>query len=407
MFIGLVRKLPAATIASLSGIRKVNPNAGQRQRRYDMDWLRVTAMLAVFLFHNGRFFDLLGWHLKNAEQSMIVSFFIILLALWTMPLFFLLSGVGSWYALASRSGGRYILDRVKRLLIPLYTVGIFVLLPPQLYWESVTQRGWTAPFWTSYPLYFTRTLDLSPSPFFGSFWPGHLWFLKYLFLLSVFTLPLLIYLKSESGQHLIERLARWSDRRAGIFQFLIPLALFRICLRHLFGGEHTWADLLEYMVFFIMGYLLPADKRFTEGFKRHGWTCLALGITGFGGLVFMALGSGYNPLSGESFSVMYVLFQIVWSIASLSWVVFVLSLGVKYLNFNNKILAYANEAVLPFYILHQTIILLMGWYVIPTEMSIPLKYLIISTSSFALIMALYELLIKRIRAARFLFGMRL
>jgi len=364
-------------------------------------------MLAVFLFHNARFFDLLGWHLKNAEQSIIVSLFIILLSLWTMPLFFLLSGVGSWYALASRTGGQYVLDRVKRLLIPLYTVGAFILLPPQLYWESVTQRGWTAPFWTSYPLYFTQTLNLSPSPFFGSFWPGHLWFLKYLFLLSVFTLPLLVYLKSEPGQHLIERLAGSSDRRAGIFQFLVPLALVRICLRHLFGGEHTWADLLEYMVFFIIGYLIPADRRFTEGFKRHGWVCLALGIAGFGGIVFMALELGYNPLFGESFSAMYVLFHIVWSIASWSWVVFVFSVGVKYLNFNNKVLAYANEAVLPFYILHQTIILLMGWYVIPTNMSIPLKYLIISTSSFILIMALYELLIKRISAVRFLFGMRL
>jgi len=385
----------------------MNPNGGQTQRRYDIDWLRVTAMLAVFFFHNARFFDLLGWHLKNAEQSIIVSFFIVLLALWTMPLFFLLSGVGSWYALESRTSGQYVLDRVKRLLIPLYTVGAFVLLPPQLYWESVTQRAWTAPFWASYPLYFTRTLNLSPSPLFGSFWPGHLWFLKYLFLLSVFTLPLLLYLKSEPGQHLIERLAGWCDRRAGIFPSLIPLALVRICLRHLFGGEHTWADLFEYMVFFIIGYLMPADKRFTEGFKRHGWVCLAVGIAGFGGIVFMALELGYNPLFGESFSGIYVLFQIVWSIASWSLVVFVFSLGAKYLNFNNKALAYANEAVLPFYILHQTIILLMGWYVIPTSISIPLKYLIISTSSFVLIMALYELLIKRINAARFVFGMRL
>lgn len=386
---------------------KANPNAGQNQRRYDIDWLRVTAMLAVFFFHNARFFDLLGWHLKNAEQSIIVSLFIILLALWTMPLFFLLSGVGSWYALKSRTSGQYLLDRVKRLLIPIYTVGAFVLLPPQLYWESVTQRAWTASFWTSYPLYFTRTFNLSPSPFFGSFWPGHLWFLKYLFLLSIFTLPLLLYLKSEPGQRLIERLAGWCDRRGGMFLFLIPLVLVRICLRSFFGGEHTWADLFEYAVFFVVGYLIPTDKRLTEGFKRHGWICLGLGIAGFGGAVFMAIELRYNPLAGESFSWIYALFQIVWSIASWSWVVFVLGLGAKHLNFNNKVLAYANEAVLPFYILHQTIILLVGWYVIPTDMSIPLKYLIISTSSFVMIIALYELLIKRIDAVRLMFGMRL
>jgi glucan biosynthesis protein C len=70
------------------------------------------------------------------------------------------------------------------------------------------------------------------------------------------------------------------------------------------------------------------------------------------------------------------------------------------------VLAYGNGAVLPFYILHQTVILLGGWYIIPLELSIPLKYLIISASSFVLIMALYELLIKRINVLRFLFGMK-
>jgi glucan biosynthesis protein C len=72
----------------------------------------------------------------------------------------------------------------------------------------------------------------------------------------------------------------------------------------------------------------------------------------------------------------------------------------------NKALAYGGEMVLPFYILHQTIILLVGWYVIPLNLSILLKYLIISPISFLLIMALYELLIKRVNAIRFLFGMR-
>ena len=86
---------------------------------------------------------------------------------------------------------------------------------------------------------------------------------------------------------------------------------------------------------------------------------------------------------------------------------FILGLGAKHLNFDNKVRAYGNEAVLPFYILHQTKILLVGWYVIPLEISIPLKYLIISTSSFVMIMSLYELLVKRINTVRFLFGMRL
>jgi glucan biosynthesis protein C len=327
-----------------------------------------------------------------------------------MPLFFLLSGVGSWYALKSRSGRQYLFERVKRLLVPLYTVGIFILLPPQFYFDLITHGRYVPsigklipPYWDSWPSFRFR-LD---EPYLTNLWPGHLWFLHFLFLVCLLTLPLLLYLKSQSGQRLIERLAGWCHRRGGIFLFLIPLVLVRIGLRSFFAGEHTWADLVEYAVFFLIGYLIPADKRFTEGFKRHGWAALALAVAGFAGIAYMFMELQYNPMTGESFSRMYVLFHIVWSITSWSWIAFILSLGAKYLNFNHKILAYANDAVLPFYILHQTIILLVGWYIIPLKWPIPLKYLIISTSSFALIMAIYELLIKRINPIRFLFGMRL
>ena len=380
-------------------------NAGKPERRHDIDWLRILAMLAVFLFHCARFFDPMDWHLKNAEQSFIALLFIGLLDLWIMPLFFLLSGAGSWYALKSRTGGQYLFGRVTRLLIPLYTVGAFILLPPQLYWDRLTKGTFAGSFWEFYPHYF-ETLSLRFDLGFLSFWPGHLWFLYFLFLISLLTLSLLLYLKSEPGQRLIERLAAWCDRQGGIFLFLIPLAIVRICLQSFFQGEHTWADLFYYAVFFLIGYIMPADKRFTEGFKRHGWVCLALGIAGFGGEGFLIFGLGYNYPGGESFSLIYVLFQIVMSIASWSWVVFILSLGAKYLNFNNRTLAYGNEAVLPFYIFHQTIILSVGWFVIRLNMGILPKYLIISVVSFVLIMALYELLVRRINIVRFFFGMR-
>jgi hypothetical protein len=108
----------------------------------------------------------------------------------------------------------------------------------------------------------------------------------------------------------------------------------------------------------------------------------------------------------EPISLIYVLYQIVWSIASWSAVVFILSLGAKYLNYSNKSLAYANQAVLPFYQLHQTVILCVGWFVIPWAMGILPKFLIIAVVSFALIIAVYELLIRRFNIVRFFFGMR-
>ena len=101
-----------------------------QERRYDIDWLRILVMPAVFFFHCARFFGGGTWHLNNNEQSIVALVFIGWLDMWFMPLFFLLSGVGSWYALRSGNNGQYLLGRVKRLLVPLYTVGLFLLLPP-------------------------------------------------------------------------------------------------------------------------------------------------------------------------------------------------------------------------------------------------------------------------------------
>ena len=397
----------------------IEVKAAKPARRYDIDWLRVIAMLAVFIYHCSRFFGTEGWHLKNAQQSLVV--FVLtrgLIWTWVMELFFVLSGVGAWYALKSRTGGQYLWERIKRLLIPLYTVGLFILIPPQAYFEAVTNGGYTGTFWEFLPRFYSQILDgffdffpyvlNDPARLVPFGFPGHLWFLQYLFLISLVTLPLLLYLKSGGGQRWIDRLAGWTDRRGGIFLFVIPLALILIGFRSLFSGGRTWADFLWYATFFVIGYIMVADKRFTESIKRHGWVSLALWLVGtFGGLTIFVLVLGYDPMPGnEPFSLIYVLYQIVWSIASWSAVVFMLSLGARYLNFNNKALAYANEAVLPFYLLHQTVILCVGWFVIPWNIGILPKFLIIVVVSFALIMALYELLIRRFNIVRFFFGMR-
>ena len=153
---------------------------------------------------------------------------------------------------------------------------------------------------------------------------------------------------------------------------------------------------------------MVADKRFTKAFKRHQWLCLVLWIIGFfggGGLFVLVL--GYDPMPGnESFSFIYIMYQIVSSIASFSAVVFMLSLGARYLNFNHKMLTYSNEAVLPFYLFHQTIILIVGFFVIRWNIGILPKFLIVTVISFSLILVLYALLVKPFNIVRFFFGMR-
>jgi len=389
------------------------------ERRYDIDWLRVIAMLAVFIYHCTRFFGTETWHLKNEEQSLIV--FVITRGLvwpWVMELFFVLSGVGAWFALKSRTGSQFLWERVKRLLIPLYTVGLFILIPPQAFFESFTNLGYSGTFWDFLPSYYRQIPNAFsnifpavlnyPSRLLPLSFSGHLWFLQYLFIISLITLPLLLYLRSENGSKIISRIAKWTEVRGGILLFVIPLSLIQVICRFAFGPGRTWADFIWYSFFMVFGYIMVADKRFTESIKRVGWICLGLWLVGFfGGLGYLVLGLGYNPMPGEEpFSNTYLIYQIIYSIASWSAVVFWLSLGAKYLNFNNKTLAYANEAVLPFYLLHQTVILCVGWFIIPLTMGIVLKFLIIALISFVLIMAIYELLIRRYNVVRFFFGMR-
>ena len=379
------------------------------ERRYDIDWLRVIVMLAVFFFHCASFFGGLKWHLNNNEKSIVAFVFIGWLDTWFMPFFFLLSGAGSWYALRYRDNVKYFLERTKRILVPLYTVGLFLLLPPQFYFEIYSNEGYRGTFWNSLHYYFNDMANFSFS------WPGdlvhvpfsaHLWFLQFLFIASLLALPLFRFLRSEKGLYLIDKLADWCKHRSGIFIFLIPVLLMRIGLRSFFHGGYTWADFLEFILFFILGYIFTANDGFTESIKKNGWLCLAIGMICFAAEGFFIFKLGYNYPGSEPFSFNFVLFETVMSIGRWSWILFVLSLGAKYLNFNKRGLNYCNEAVLPFYILHQTVILCIGWFAIRWDIGILPKYFIISAASFVLIILIYELLISRFNVVRFFFGMR-
>jgi glucans biosynthesis protein C len=381
-------------------------------RRYDIDWLRIMAILAVFFFHCTRFFDTEDWHVKDAAQSEVLFISIrCLIWPWVMELFFLISGLGTWYALKPGQTGTYVWQRIKRLLVPLYTVGFLILLPPQFYLELYTNAGFRGGFWQFSGRYFPSvslprmTQDpgtLLPLPF-----SGHLWFLQYLFLMSLMSLPLLLYLKSTPGQRGISKLAGCCERRGGIFLFVLPLSLVLLGCRGLFQAARSWADFLWYTVFFVIGFVMAADKRFSQSVKRHAWIGLALWMVGIGGVGLLVLLCAYDPFPGrESFSLLYTLYQIAWSLTSWSAVVFVLGLGARHLNRNHRVLAYVNEAVLPFYLFHQTVLLWVGWYVTRWNTDALPKFLTIAVLSFLLIMLLYEGLVRRFNILRFLFGMR-
>ena len=105
-------------------------------RCYELDWLRVMAVLVLVFFHSSEIFSIGWFHIKNAETSRFFSALSGFIYIWHMPLFFLVAGASTWFALEFRTGRAYVKERMYRLMIPLI-FGVLLLIPPQSYFENV------------------------------------------------------------------------------------------------------------------------------------------------------------------------------------------------------------------------------------------------------------------------------
>jgi len=372
-------------------------------RLYYIDWLRVLAMLSVFFFHADRFFDYDDWHVKNGEYNIISSIHIAFFAQWMMPLFFILSGAAVFYSLKSRSSSTFLWERVKRILIPLVIVGYFITSPPQMYLERLTHNRFEGSFWDFIPAYF-QGVDM----FGGNFpWHGfHLWYLVFLFAFSLILLPLIEPRKSQKPS-ILSSLSNWFEGPWRLMSLVIPLIIINIFIDY-FGlgfmrATGGW-DFYSYLFIFVYGYLFFCNEKILETIKRIRSISLILAI--ILSLTGLVIGFGIKPEISENTPILYLIVTFIRCFRVLLWIIAIIGFGEKYLNFNNRFLEYANEAVLPFYILHHVVLLLIGYWVIQWQINALVKYIVIASLSFIAIMGLYDIIIKRFQVTRFLFGLK-
>jgi glucan biosynthesis protein C len=369
------------------------------QRRWDIDWLRVGAVLLLYPFHTARIFDIWEeFYAKNDQVSSALTYIISYMHPWHMPLFFLLAGASTWFALRFRSGGQYTKERFKRLLIP-FIFGVLVLIPPQSYLGLRLHSGYAESYFQWYPHFF----QLIPADMDGYFLGGHtwgqLWFIFHLFVYSLVALPLLLFFNRESGQRLIGRLAAFCTWPGMIFVFAIPLFL----IKYLFDLDIVGGDPLFYIFFFIYGFILMANPRFGEAIDRHKAVALVLGPVVCIVTAYFDIAGWPRGIPGWSEPILefYLDGLMPWC-----FMVALLGYGRQFLNFTNRFLKYAAEASYPYYILHQTAIVVIGFFVVQWNASVLVKFLTILAASFAASAIVYELLVKRINVVRFFFGMR-
>lgn len=270
------------------------------------------------------------------------------------------------------------------------------------------------------------------APATGLFTMAHLWFLHDLFIFSLLLLPLFFYLHTPAGERKLAALADKLARPGTIWLLAVPIALFDIGFGAAANGG--WKH-QTYAIFLICGFLVASDTRFGQAMGRVWRSALAIGLVleviYAGGAFYLSDVANVDPTQGYDWG--SLLWRGLKSIAAWAWMIAILGFGSRprmtplqhrrsdiprdsHLSgrrtpmwrprLGNRSLTYASEAFLPFYILHQTIVFAIGYYVVPLDMPALAKYLMISLSALAATLLVYEVAVRRIPLIRWLFGMR-
>ena len=376
------------------------------QRRYELDWLRVLAILLVFLYHSTRFFNLGDWHVKNGDVYVWVEIWNVFVTRWMMPLFFMISGASLFYALG-KSGGwkRFYTDKLLRLFVPILIAAI-THGALQVYLERVSHGRFAGSFLDYLPTYLTGVytgIGLAGSGNFANV-GMHLWYLLFLFGYSLACYRLFVWLKA-SGQKLLERITNILTLPGiNLIGFTIPLVLMKALIPPavLEVGNGGWG-FLYYLCFLIGGFILVSNKRLIQSVDKQRWFFLILGLVLSVSHLYLLFGVANPALKGESGDWIASLFSYF---SAWCWVFAIQGFAIKHLSFDRPFLRQANEAVLPFFIMHQTVLLFFGYFVVQWEMHDTFKWLLVFTVSFVVIVAIYVGLIQRYDLLRFVFGMK-
>lgn len=368
-------------------------------RRYDIDSLRVIAFGLLIFYHVGMFFVPWWFHIKNPVTYEGLTYPMLFLNQWRLPLLFVISGMGTYYALTRRSGFQFTKERIKRLFVPLI-VGMVFIIPPQVYFERLDKGQFAGSYFFDY---WPRVALSGVYPEGNISW-HHLWFILYLFIFSIVLVPVFLYLQKHPETWIIRKIKSISLKYTGLYIFTVPLFLWQILLAPYYpqtnGLINDWYNLINYGTLFFFGYLLISLKdAFWTSVTQNRQKYLVSGIMSFP--LLMCLWYITGNFAGKEYITALVRVFNSWS-----WILTLFAYSAIYFNKPSKILSYANEAVYPFFILHQTVMMGLCYYLKDIEMGFFAKFSILSIGTFGISWIIYEFGIRRYPLIRPLFGMK-
>lgn len=368
-------------------------------RRHDLDWLRILAFGLLIFYHVGMLYvENWGYHIKSQYLSSQLESLMLLLNPWRMPILWMISGIAIRFVLARVNLIHFIKWRSYRLLLPLL-FGILVVVPPQLYYEMSFKDGSSFSYWEFYSAFWQWD-----HPMFANYQPGiwphidvnHLWYLRELWTFSIYLLALIPVFNSRA----VTRAVDWLADQSG---WLLVVVLGGPIIAIQFSLEEA-REALGFL-FLCYGFLLGWHAKLWDKLRNNAIRLLIAGIAGYIMLVYFY--NTYWISQNESTDVtILVIGRVIHSLDRLIWVLAILGLGYRFLNRPSARLSYLNDAVYPFYIIHQTAIIAFAFELSPYKLGGALESVLVICLTFVSLVISYEL-IRRSNLLRPLFGLKL
>lgn len=380
------------------------PTRPASERRHDIDNLRNLAVYLLIVFHTARLFNDEAWHIKDAGVYGWADQIVSIIHQFHMPLFFLLAGFSAYVAIEAKGLGWFTRERFLRLFIPL-VLGMILIVPPQIYVERissfVSMRYVNADFSGSYADFLPTIFNTGAYPKGNLSW-HHLWFVCYLFVYSVLLAPGLALLRGRSAVTALGAgLARY-----GLF-LILPSALIvahRLTLARMSPETHNlvsdWGAHAHFIGIFLAGWLMAASPELMTSIRNLRAISLGLAVLTFL-LVRLNL---MGPLMATPEDAALVR-RIAYGAGEWLWMMTFVGYGQVLLNRRIPYVTGFTRYAFPFYILHQTVIVLLG-YALYDWQSLPvLKFLTVCVLSAALSLAGCVVL-DQTALTRFIVGMK-
>ena len=374
-------------------------------RRHDIDALRAIAFALLILYHVGMLYVLdWDWHIKSSYQAQWLHWPMLFLNRWRMDLIFLISGVASAFLLKPDHVGRFLWQRHTRLVLPL-VFGVLVIVPIQPYVQGVS-NGLVEPGFAKFLGDYFSGKTWPAGAFSGwqyGFTWNHLWYLAYLWM---YTLALAVLAKPLNSQTGLALRARFTGLRGPALMVLpaLPLLFFTLTLQPRFPetGDfiHDWYRNAIYFTVFLYGYLIARDRGFWAEAARLRRVCLGTA------LILAAIYLTAAAVLPDEIS--FTAQALVWTARNLYvWTMLLAILGWShaYLNRPFRWLAWANEAVYPWYILHQSLIVLIAYWLVSLKLGPVLEPVLVLTGTVVGCWGLFAIL-RRLHWMRPLMGMK-